>query len=111
MEADQAARQGARMTEQGRGVGNGAQGPQPLRQRRRRWLAASLTLLTVLLVLFVSVRGRFARKELPAAVEVPPLGSAPTTLVPGIHFLGGLFPSVAYVVETSAGLVLIDTGL
>ena len=31
--------------------------------------------------------------------------------MPGIHLLGGLFPSVAYVVETSAGLVLIDTGL
>ena len=32
-------------------------------------------------------------------------------VVPGIYILGGLAPSVAYVVETSQGLVLVDSGL
>jgi glyoxylase-like metal-dependent hydrolase (beta-lactamase superfamily II) len=31
--------------------------------------------------------------------------------VPGIHLLGGLSPSAAYVIETSGGLVLVDSGL
>ena len=33
------------------------------------------------------------------------------TLAAGIHMLGGLSPSAAYVVETSDGLVLVDSGL
>ncbi len=37
-------------------------------------------------------------------------GSAATTIAPGIYMLGGLRPSAAYVVETSDGLVLIDSG-
>ena len=43
--------------------------------------------------------------------EVPRLGPASTTLVPGVHLLCGLGPSAAYVVETRDGLVLVDTGL
>jgi glyoxylase-like metal-dependent hydrolase (beta-lactamase superfamily II) len=39
------------------------------------------------------------------------LASKALTVVPGIHLLGGLEPAAAYVVETSTGLVLIDTGL
>jgi glyoxylase-like metal-dependent hydrolase (beta-lactamase superfamily II) len=39
------------------------------------------------------------------------LGRHPLTVVPGVHLLGGLAPAAAYVVETSEGLVLIDTGL
>lgn len=35
----------------------------------------------------------------------------PVTLTPRIHMLGRLVPSVAYAIETSAGLVLVDTGL
>jgi len=35
----------------------------------------------------------------------------PSTLAPRIHLLGRLAPSVAYAIETSAGLVLIDSGL
>jgi len=41
----------------------------------------------------------------------PILVSRPVTLLPGLHLLGGLSPAAAYVVETSAGLVLIDSGL
>jgi len=43
--------------------------------------------------------------------EVAPLGPNTTTIVPGVHMLGGLGPSASYVVETSEGLVLVDTGL
>jgi len=43
--------------------------------------------------------------------SIPLLGPAPITIVPGIHMLGGLNPAAVYVVETSEGLVLIDSGL
>ena len=33
------------------------------------------------------------------------------TLAPGVHLLGELAPSVAYAIETSQGIVLIDSGL
>ena len=41
----------------------------------------------------------------------PVLRRRPVTLFEGVHLLGGLAPSVAYVVETSEGLVLVDSGL
>lgn len=41
----------------------------------------------------------------------PVLKRRPLTLLKGVHLLGGLAPSVAYVVETSDGLVLVDSGL
>ena len=41
----------------------------------------------------------------------PVLRRRPMTLLKGVHLLGGLAPSVAYVVETSDGLVLVDSGL
>ncbi|MDP7276699.1 MAG: MBL fold metallo-hydrolase [Planctomycetaceae bacterium] len=44
-------------------------------------------------------------------VEDPVLKRRPVTLFDGVHLLGGLAPSVAYVVETSEGLVLVDSGL
>src|SRR5262245_66079129 len=40
--------------------------------------------------------------------RVPLLGRAAITVAPGIHLLGGLAPSVAYVVESSDGPVLVD---
>jgi glyoxylase-like metal-dependent hydrolase (beta-lactamase superfamily II) len=46
-----------------------------------------------------------------STVDLPLLGRAAVTIVPGIHMLGGLSPSAAYVVETSDGLVLVDSGL
>jgi glyoxylase-like metal-dependent hydrolase (beta-lactamase superfamily II) len=47
----------------------------------------------------------------PAAPGTPLLERRPITLGLGIHLLGGLAPAAAYVIETSDGLVLIDTGL
>ncbi len=41
----------------------------------------------------------------------PLLVSRASTIAPRIHILGGLVPSAAYVVETTEGLVLIDSGL
>jgi glyoxylase-like metal-dependent hydrolase (beta-lactamase superfamily II) len=43
--------------------------------------------------------------------RVPLLGRAAITVAPGIHLLGGLSPSAAYAIETSEGLVLVDSGL
>ena len=49
------------------------------------------------------------RRGPPAAIPV--LAPRTLTVVPGIHMLAGLGPSASYVVETSAGLVLVDSGL
>lgn len=43
--------------------------------------------------------------------QVSRLVPAATTIVPGVHLLGGLSPSAAYAVETPAGIVLVDSGL
>lgn len=72
--------------------------------RRRTWLAVSLAVLAAGAAVFVGYSAYHPR-------TVPPLSPAPVTLMPGIHLLGGLEPSAAYVVETSDGLVLIDSGL
>jgi glyoxylase-like metal-dependent hydrolase (beta-lactamase superfamily II) len=72
--------------------------------RRRTWLAGGLAVLAAGASLIVGYSGG-------PPPTVPPLGSSPVTLVTGVHYLGGLEFSAAYVVETSAGLVLIDSGL
>jgi glyoxylase-like metal-dependent hydrolase (beta-lactamase superfamily II) len=41
----------------------------------------------------------------------PPLVPYPIKLASGLYLLGGMAPSAVYVVETSEGLVLIDSGL
>jgi glyoxylase-like metal-dependent hydrolase (beta-lactamase superfamily II) len=43
--------------------------------------------------------------------RVPRLGRSTATLAPGLHYLGRLYPSAAYAIETSEGLVLVDSGL
>jgi len=72
--------------------------------RRRKWLAGSLALLIAIVVIVVAVRRDHETK-------VPLLDGSTTTIVPGIHLLGNLGPAAAYVIETSEGLVLIDSGL
>jgi glyoxylase-like metal-dependent hydrolase (beta-lactamase superfamily II) len=44
-------------------------------------------------------------------IEAAVLGPVSTTIVPGIHLLCDLGPSAAYIIETSDGLILIDSGL
>lgn len=90
------------------------------RARRVRW---TLVVGGVLLLAFLSVLGLWLAGALskqnpsPEAVVTPRpfaenlLSRQPITLAPRIHMLGRLFPSVAYVVETSDGLVLVDSGL
>lgn len=89
--------------------------------RTARWILATLfaTLLASALVAAVLiVRSRFASSEnqpdgQSADSRGPQLVLAPKllSLAPRLHALGYLFPSVVYVIETSAGPVLIDAGL
>ena len=87
---------------------------------KRRWLRR--VLIGAALVLIPSFSAYFAYQsqsfnlidQMPAEQIVSPapvLAQRPVTLAPGLHLLGGLAPAAAYVVETSAGLVLIDSGL
>ena len=81
---------------------------------RRRWLVAGLTVLILAFVL-AGAYWRFNAPGPPTTgpvpARVPFLASFALTVAPGIHMLGGLEPAAAYVVESSEGLVLIDTGL
>jgi metallo-beta-lactamase class B len=68
----------------------------------------------VVLALAVAAGRRWPDRRQDDPVREPPaplLEAGPVTLAPGLHLLGGLSPAAAYVVETSEGLVLIDTGL
>jgi glyoxylase-like metal-dependent hydrolase (beta-lactamase superfamily II) len=87
-------------------------GPVAWSARRRLGTFAVLTVLLVALALVVNSRRRAERVgHKRATAMVPRLGPAAITIVPGVHMLGGLMPSAAYAVETSAGLVLVDSGL
>jgi glyoxylase-like metal-dependent hydrolase (beta-lactamase superfamily II) len=46
-----------------------------------------------------------------SAERTPRLSPRAMTIAPGVHLLGGLKPAAAYAVETSKGLVLVDSGL
>lgn len=71
---------------------------------RRIWIAGGAVLLMAV-CLFHS--GSFTIPTL----SVPDLSGSSMTVVPGVHLIGRVGPAAAYVVETSEGLVLIDTGL
>src|SRR5579872_4956137 len=71
---------------------------------RRKWLAGILTLLSGVVVFVAIFRRDFGR-------NVPLLDGSTITIVPGVHLLGGLGPAAAYAVETSDGLLLVDSGL
>jgi glyoxylase-like metal-dependent hydrolase (beta-lactamase superfamily II) len=77
--------------------------------RRHRHLSGGLALLVLASVLALVYARHAGRPALSASL--PPLGADSVTLVPGIHYLGALFPSAVYAVETSEGLVLVDAGL
>ena len=46
-----------------------------------------------------------------SAERTPRLSPRAMTIAPGVHLLGGLKPAAVYAVETSEGLVLVDSGL
>jgi glyoxylase-like metal-dependent hydrolase (beta-lactamase superfamily II) len=80
--------------------------------RPRPRLAASLALITLGLILVTGYRWYPARgKAALFGTPVPRLVRSAVAVVPGVYLLGGLSPSAAYVVETSDGLVLVDSGL
>jgi glyoxylase-like metal-dependent hydrolase (beta-lactamase superfamily II) len=71
-----------------------------------------LTLALLAVVVVVGRRRPVATEhDASAALRPAVLGPAPVEVVPGVYLLGGLAPAAAYVVRTSAGLVLIDSGL
>ena len=77
----------------------------------RPWhLLAAVLGLAALLALGWSLRKSVSNPPAQATAEVPLLAPHATTIAPGIYMLGGLRPSAAYVVGTSDGLVLIDSG-
>ena len=82
-----------------------------LKSSRGRWVASLIVLIGVSLLAFAYLRHRMERSIHLSVDRVPLLGTTPMTIVPGLHLLGGLEPAAAYVVETSRGLVLVDSGL
>jgi glyoxylase-like metal-dependent hydrolase (beta-lactamase superfamily II) len=82
---------------------------------RSKWrqlrLVASLILLGVPLVVLARYRWYHASKNALLTARVPRLVRSAVAIMPGVYLLGGLSPSAAYVLETSEGLVLVDSGL
>jgi glyoxylase-like metal-dependent hydrolase (beta-lactamase superfamily II) len=80
-------------------------------KRRRSRTAALLLLATLALFVFAGYFWYRAGGLAPfSAPRVTTLPRSPAQVVPGIYILPGLGPSVAYVVESSQGLVLVDSG-
>jgi len=87
---------------------------------RMRWtlVGGGALLLACMSALGLWLAGAFSKPEPIAEAPLSPQSTTenrfsrqPVTLAPRIHMLGRLFPSVAYAVETSEGLVLVDSGL
>jgi glyoxylase-like metal-dependent hydrolase (beta-lactamase superfamily II) len=77
--------------------------------RRKVWIAGSLALLGLMLA--AAYVAYYQWRVAAAADRARPLRHSAMAVVPGIFLLGGLSPSAAYVVETSEGLILVDSGL
>jgi glyoxylase-like metal-dependent hydrolase (beta-lactamase superfamily II) len=74
-------------------------------QRRYRiWIGGAVFFLIVVVLVFAS---DFRKPSL----QIPVIDGTTTTVVAGVHLIGGLGPSASYAVETTEGLILIDTGL
>ena len=56
----------------------------------------------------VSLRNQ--RRRFPKR-RVPRLGRSSVEVAPGLYMIGGLAPSAVYVIDTSEGLILVDSGL
>src|SRR5690349_6929844 len=82
----------------------------PVPWRRRKLLKVALA--AAVLALFAGVawlrpRGFSPRPAKLASLLLP----EPVAVAPGVYLLGRTSPAAAYLVETSQGLVLIDSGL
>ena len=88
-------------------------------QRRRTGLRGrctaserSVALIVAACLLVPDVQGPGAAQARRVVDDaVPPLVPFPRCIKPGLYILGSLDPSPAYAVETSQGIVLIDSGL
>ena len=73
--------------------------------------AGSRKLLAGILTVAIGIGAYLAIFRRDIDRNVPLLDGSTITIVPGIHLIGNLGPAAAYVVETSDGLILIDSGL
>src|SRR6185312_5128868 len=79
--------------------------------RRPRVLIAGSLVLASLATLAAYLRYPSVLRFSSAREDTRPLGRSAMAVAPGVFLLGGLVPSGAYVIDTSAGLVLVDSGL
>lgn len=79
--------------------------------RWKRRLAVVLTLAIVAAVVIVAVVRPWEGEEPRPAKTLPTLSPVPGAVAPGVYLLGRTSPAAAYAVDTSDGLVLIDSGL
>ncbi len=78
----------------------------------RRWWRGLVAGLIVAAALGAGRLRPWTRDGLAGTADAtPPLLPYPRQIKPGLHLLGGLAPAAAYVIETSEGLVLVDSGL
>ncbi len=87
---------------------------------RVRWVKPTLAGLVLLGAVAVAWVGAHYRPQPAATPRTDPasdpgfakvLVSAPVAVAPGVYLLGKMHPAAAYAVETSDGLVLVDSGL
>jgi glyoxylase-like metal-dependent hydrolase (beta-lactamase superfamily II) len=76
-----------------------------------RWVGTLVVLILVMVPAVVFLRQISHHGTHFSPNGVPFLGPQAMTVVPGLHLLGAMDPAAAYAVETSEGLVLIDSGL
>ncbi len=76
----------------------------PHQRRYRIWIGGAVFLLVAVFVVFGSI---FRKPPL----QLPVIDGTTTTVVAGVHLIGGLGPAASYAVETTEGLILIDSGL
>ena len=79
---------------------------------RLKCIVGGLTFLIVALVVLGSYFFQRATDSVHFSFDrVPLLGPSAITVVPGLHLLAALAPGAAYAIETSEGLVLVDSGI
>jgi glyoxylase-like metal-dependent hydrolase (beta-lactamase superfamily II) len=79
---------------------------------RREALAKTQAWIVVPFLLFLYAGGPgLAGASCSSDGPLPPLAPFTVQITDGLHILGGLSPSAAYAVETTRGIVLVDSGL
>ena len=78
---------------------------------RRPRIIASLNVIVPVLVLLVGYRWYSVGNTIWVPAHAPRLVRSGISIAPGIYLLGAMSPAAVYVIETSKGLVLVDSGL